>query len=193
MVNIKDFEEKKLIAGYCKVRSRKNNQPIINNSMYATWQNLWSDDFRVRGRCLKMHDNRFVTTKNKHQKSVAPSAFLKECTDCIASVTTWFNSTYDKKKGRKKNETLFKQMVLEYKKSCYEELIEKLKNSGLASAGYRLTAYALNNPTELSKFNLEYKIENEPKKFIQSGNYEQMLDIINKRHRELFVEELSRR
>lgn len=154
MVNIKDFEEKKLIAGYCKVRSRKNNQPIINNSVYATWQNLWSDDFKLNGKAMKMYDNRFVVSKRHPDIKNNQSHLLKEHTNCISSVTNWINNTYDKSKGRKKNEIYFKQMVLEYKKSCYEELNEKLKNSELASAGYYLTDYALNNPAKLSKFHL---------------------------------------
>ena len=128
---------------------------------------------------MKMYDNRFVVSKRHPDIKNNQSHLLKEHTNCISSVTDWINNTYDKSKGRKKNEIYFKQMVLEYKKSCYEELNEKLKNSGLASAGYYLTDYALNNPAKLSKFHLDCRIDDESKKFILSGTYEKMIDFLN--------------
>lgn len=179
MALIKDFEEKKLIIGYCKVSSRKNNRPFSNESVYGTWATLWKDDFKVNGRYLQMNNNEFSMPKGKRKSGGTISAINKKYTDCITLTTTWINDNYDPTKGKKNNAKYFENMIYDYRNSCYEKLMQKLKESGLDEAGYFLTSFT-KYPTKTMKYRLDCRLSDGTKKFIVSGTYEKMMDYLNR-------------
>ena len=171
MVKIKDFKEKKYILGYCKVRSRSNNAPIADSSVYANWIAFWKSDFKFRNKLLVLCGNKFIMKGIKAE-------FLKDYYDYLHKVTLWINDTYNPCKGKKNNLQHFEKILYEYKGKCAKSLNDLLEETGLEAAGYYFTHYSVDNPTKLSKFHLNLRL-NEGKKFIKSGSYETMLEFIN--------------
>lgn len=80
-VNIKDAEEKKFVIGYIKNIHRKKRCPFTNKDIYATWLNLWANDFRIgeQGRCPIMFCEQLVLSKNKHRKGINPPEYYNQC------------------------------------------------------------------------------------------------------------------
>lgn len=178
MKKIKDLEEKKMIMGYIKVNTKKTNRPIINNLVFHTWICMWPDDFRVNGKCPKIYNNQIIQSKRKYKKGIEIPEIYKLYTERITMITNWINDNCDQKKGRRRKSNHFKNMILEYRKSCYGELLQKLRDSSLESQGYTLGCSS-SDLTKLRKYYLCLKGEGGVRKSIMSGSYEEVRDYLN--------------
>lgn len=158
MINIKDSEEKKMIIAYHKACSNKAIRNLLcNSNVHAEWLMRWRDDFVVNGKCLKLWNQKFVESANKHRKGIEPPAYYNEYNEFINNVTGWMNDTYDKKNSRKCNKRKFAGILIEYRKNCAHELMQLLRcneNFSDCKVVYRIPYSNGKNFTELVKYSI---------------------------------------
>ena len=180
-INIKDADEKKLVIGYIKNIHRKKRCPFTNKDIYATWLNLWTDDFRIgeQGRCPIMFCEQLVLSKNKHRNGINPPEHYKEYTAIIDTVRELFNTYYNPKKSTRFNAKPYIKLLIEYRNKRTEGIEQLLRDTGLYKNGYRIKVKGKAVYTELAKVHL-YRIENNKKKLIMIDTFDAVEDYINK-------------
>lgn len=180
-VNIKDAEEKKLVIGYIKNIHRKKRCPFTNKDIYATWLNLWTDDFRIgeNGRCPIMFCEQLVLSKNKHRKGINPPEYFNQYTEFMDTVREWLNTCYDPKKSTRLNAKPYSQLLAEYRNIRSEGMEQLLCDTELNTKGYRIRVKGKAIYTELAKVHL-YKFENNKVKSIIMDSFDTVEDYVNK-------------
>ena len=178
-INIKDAEEKKLVIGYIKNIHRKKRCPFTNKDIYATWLNLWSDDFRIgeNGRCPIMFCEQLVLSKNKYRQGINPPEYYKEYTAFIDAVRVLLNTYYNPKKSTRFNAKPYSQLLTDYRNKRTESIEQLLRDTGLYKNGYRIKVKGKAVYTELAKVHL-YRIENNKKKSIMIDTFDMVEDYI---------------
>ena len=181
IVNIKDAEEKKLVIGYIKNIHRKKRCPFTNKDIYATWLNLWTDDFRIgeQGRCPIMFCEQLVLSKNKHRNGINPPEHYKEYTAIIDTVRELFNTYYNPKKSTRFNAKPYIKLLIEYRNKRTEGIEQLLRDTGLYKNGYRIKVKGKAVYTELVKIHL-YRSKNNKVKSIIMGSFDTVEDYVNK-------------
>lgn len=175
MISIKDFDEKKMIIGYLKCVSKKENvcYPFNNNWVYHRWLSLWADDFRVDidGKCLIIYDNKFILSKGKHKKGIKPPKYYDEYTELLSTATQWINDNYNKDKDGGYNAESFAELIIEHRKKCGNELRQNLKELGLDAEGYIIRGDSFKAPTRLCIYHLNRKDTDGKISTIKYGTY----------------------
>ena len=180
-VNIKDAEEKKFVIGYIKNIHRKKRCPFTNKDIYATWLNLWANDFRIgeQGRCPIMFCEQLVLSKNKHRKGINPPEYYNQYTEFMNTVRDFLNQHYNAKKSTKSNAKPYFQLLIQYRNKRIESTEQLLRDTGLYKNGYRIKVKGKAVYTELAKVHL-YRIKNNKKKLIMIDTFDAVDDYINK-------------
>lgn len=181
IVNIKDAEEKKLVIGYIKNIHRKKRCPFTNKDIYATWLNLWANDFRIseQGKCPIMFCEQLVLSKNKHRKGINPPEYYNQYTEFMNTVRDFLNQYYNAKKSTRSNAKPYFQLLIQYRNKRIESMEQLLRDTGLYKNGYRIKVKGKAVYTELAKVHL-YRIENNKKKLIMIDTFDTVEDYINK-------------
>ena len=180
-INIKDADEKKLVIGYIKNIHRKKRCPFTNKDIYATWLNLWTDDFRIgeQGRCPIMFCEQLVLSKNKHRKGINPPEYYYQYTEFMNTVRDFLNQYYNPKKSTRSNAKPYYQLLIEYRNKRTEGIEQLLRDTGLYKNGYRIKVKDKAVYTELAKVHL-YKIEHNQVKSIITDSFDAVDDYIKK-------------
>ena len=180
-VKIKDAEEKKLVIGYIKNIHRKKRCPFTNKDIYATWLNLWADDFRIgeSGRCPIMFCEQLVLSKNKYRKGINPPEYYNQYTEFMNTVRDFLNQYYNAKKSTRSNAKPYFQLLIHYRNKRTADIEQLLRDTGLDIQGYKAKVKKNTVCMELAKVYL-YKIENSKKKLIMIDTFDTVEDYINK-------------
>lgn len=177
MINIKDSEEKKMIVAYIKTCSNKAVRNLLcNSNVHETWRMRWRDDFVVNGKCLKLWQQKFVMSANKHRQGIEPPEYYNEYNEFINNVTNWMNDNYDKKIGRKGNRRKFGEILIDHRKTCAHKLVQLLSSNNHLSGCklvYMLPARDGSGFTELVMYSIIHN--GEP---IFKGSYDETAEYI---------------